>query len=235
MGKVDPDVRRERLRTTRGKRAEDVVSWYFRLNGFLSTAGFVIHDDEPGGQITEADLLGVRFSHTVESLMGIKMTDDRWMQQLCDHDQILFVIVEVKASHCSVNRKWTERSHGAMERTIRRLGFAAPEEVKAIAVSMYDRLRWKCDRYILQFVSVGSSRNHEARKRYPDLVQLTWDDIAAFLWERFSAFGRVKGAPGQWPRFGRAYARAVLRGQINCLRDSAAGVGQYIEEGCIGQ
>ena len=29
-----------------GTRAEEVASWYFRLNGFLSLPGFVVHLDQ---------------------------------------------------------------------------------------------------------------------------------------------------------------------------------------------
>ena len=217
----------------KGERAEEVASWYFRLNGFLAIPGFVVHGEVPGRQITEADLLGVRFAHTVERLSGIKMTDERWMQELCDEGHTLVVIVEVKASNCSVNRRWSERSAGAMERAIRRLGFARPDEAETIANAMYDRLHWKGSRYVLQFVSIGSRCNGTNRERYPDLVQLTWDDIAAFLWERFSAFGKKKGVPGQWPEFGHLFAKAVLHKQIDGLGDSKEAIRQYIRDGEI--
>jgi hypothetical protein len=49
----------------RGDRAEDVAHWYFRLNGFLSIPGFVVHPDVSRDYpLTEADLIGVRFSHS---------------------------------------------------------------------------------------------------------------------------------------------------------------------------
>ena len=59
-----------------GRRAEDVASWYFRLNGFLSLPSFVVHLDQdeaeisndgaPRYQRTEADLIGVRFVDSKE-------------------------------------------------------------------------------------------------------------------------------------------------------------------------
>ena len=30
----------------RGRRAEDIASWYFRLNGFLAISGFIVHPDQ---------------------------------------------------------------------------------------------------------------------------------------------------------------------------------------------
>ena len=36
---------------------EALAYWYFRLNGFLTTANFVIHDEGGAGQRTDADIL----------------------------------------------------------------------------------------------------------------------------------------------------------------------------------
>jgi hypothetical protein len=61
----------QRHRDRRGERAEDIASWYFRLNGFLSIPGFVIHPDECRRHPrTEADLMGGRFPHSTENIAG---------------------------------------------------------------------------------------------------------------------------------------------------------------------
>ena len=36
-----------------GQRAEEVASWYFRLNGFLSLPGFVVHLDQDKAEFGE--------------------------------------------------------------------------------------------------------------------------------------------------------------------------------------
>ena len=39
-----PEIsQQEREQRDRGERAESVAAWYFRLNGFLSIPGFVVH------------------------------------------------------------------------------------------------------------------------------------------------------------------------------------------------
>ena len=47
---------------------EKVAYWYFRLNGFLQIENFVVHPKNRGGQLTDADLLAVRFPHRAERL-----------------------------------------------------------------------------------------------------------------------------------------------------------------------
>jgi hypothetical protein len=60
-----------------GDRSEQVANWYFRLNGFLSIPGFVLHPDKRQRfPLTEADLMGVRFANSVEEIDGRKMVDD---------------------------------------------------------------------------------------------------------------------------------------------------------------
>lgn len=53
---------------------ELVANWFLRLNGFLATRNFIVHPDQAGNQITEVDLLGVRFPHRQE-LPQNPMTD----------------------------------------------------------------------------------------------------------------------------------------------------------------
>ena len=223
----DPSLRQ-------GRRAEEVASWYFRLNGFLQIPGFVLHSDQPNRAITDADLLGARFPHSQESLRGIRMADDRWMARATYPNQILITITEVKVGHCHVNGPWTDRASGGMERVIRRIGFAPDEMTREITESLYNTLHWQNDDYRVQYVCVGQQTNHELTRRYRELQQLTWEDVAAFLWERFSSFGAIKGAPQSWPMFGREFANAVMRGRVVHLSAAADFVTRYIEEGLRG-
>jgi hypothetical protein len=217
-----------------GRRAEEVASWYFRLNGFLQIPGFVLHSDQARRAITDADLLGVRFPYSQEFLRGIRMTDDRWLSETTSPGQTLFVIAEVKTSLCHVNGPWTNRQLGGMEKVIRRIGFAREEMIQAIADSLYNTLHWQNDDFIVQYVAMGDRTNHELTTRYRKLKQLTWPDVASFIHERFSSFGDVKGGHSQWPTFGREFARAVQRGRIPHLNDAAAFVSRYIESGECG-
>jgi len=53
----------------KGERAEQVANWYFRLNGFLSIPGFIVHPDiQRPYPRTEADLIAVRFPYSKEKI-----------------------------------------------------------------------------------------------------------------------------------------------------------------------
>jgi hypothetical protein len=196
-------------RDRRGEWAEQVAGWYFRLNGFLSIPGFVVHPDEVRRHPrTEADLLGVRFPHSTEAIAGRPMEDEAWVGEGA---KICFIIAEVKADVCNVNGPWSLQAEENMERAIQRLGFAPNDQVGGIAQAMYEHLHWEGPGHVLQYVAIGGRVNHNLRGRYPRLKQITWQQISDFLFKRFSDFpaklrdgGRVHD---QWPDFGKKYGR----------------------------
>jgi len=121
-----------------------------------------------------------------------------------------------------------------MQRVIRRLGFASPEEVDVIAQTMYKELRWEDHRFVLQYVSLGRRRNEDVGSRYPRLIQITWDDIADFLYERFEMFPEKLPPHGntihsQWPDFGRFYGKWIC--EMASPQQSRLLVWQYIDQG----
>jgi hypothetical protein len=201
----------------RGQRAEEVANWYFRLNGFLSIPGFILHPDRVQRYpYTEADLIGVRFPQSAEILGGKRMDDDQVLLDIDDgrEDRIVFILVEVKAGLCNINGPWSDESRGNMQRVIRRLGFVPEAKIEAIAKQMYDILRWESksesEKFILQYIAVGSRRNDDLQKQFEKLIQVTYDDMADFFLNRFAEFPQ-KLPPGQapihkqWPDFGRYY------------------------------
>ncbi|MGB3632487.1 MAG: hypothetical protein WA982_00450 [Rubrobacteraceae bacterium] len=193
-----------------GERAEEVASWYFRLNGFLSIPGYVVHPDTPRRfPRTEADLMAVRFPHSVEKINQMPMQDDRRLTDLTKPTQTLFVLVEVKSDLCKINGPWSRESEGNMQRAIGRLGFAGGTELDEIAGEMYRSLRRESNDNILQYIAVGKRRNDGLANKYSALVQITWKDIGKFLYYRFKKFpeklGIDKPVHLQWPFFGRTY------------------------------
>jgi hypothetical protein len=218
----------------RSERAEQVASWYFRLNGFLSIPGFIVHPDRRQRfPLTEADLLGVRFPHSVEEINNNQMPDDPLLTRFAERDRILFVLVEVKTDLCNINGPWSAKNEGNMQRVIRRLGFDREASIGAIADHMYDTLRWENDSHVLQYVAVGKRTNPGLQKKYKKLAQVTWDQISDFLFSRFHMFPEKlpNGNPVhlQWPDFGRGYGVAFPN--IHSEADSRAAVWNYIDLG----
>ena len=111
-----PSVTDEEHQCDRGKRAEDVAEWYFRLNGFLAIPGFVVHIDSPeaverdDGSLryarTEADFIGVRFPHSREIVNDRAMKDDLLvigMGSDVASPKVVFALVEVTSGRCKMN------------------------------------------------------------------------------------------------------------------------------------
>ncbi len=217
----------------RGKRAEEVASWYFRLNGFLSIPGFIVHPDQRRRfPLTEADLLAVRFPYSSEKIGDRWMTDDPLV--VGSDKKILFIIVETKAELCRINGAWSDSDRQNMQRAIRRLGFAEESMTDVIAEKMYKSFRWEDENYVLQFISVGKRPNEQLVTSRPHWLQITWDDISKFLFERFREFPEKlsDGSPPahrQWPKFGRKYGEFFKN--IRSEGDSLKAINNYIETG----
>ena len=239
----------EREQRDRGERAENVAAWYFRLNGFLSIPGFVVHRDDREAYIpsdgipriarTEADFMGVRFANSQEKVGGRLMEDDAKLLHLVGAGSAslaLFVLVEVKAGLCRMNGPWTNHKAKNMERVVRRLGFATNErQIEDVADAMYRNGRWQDDAYVLQYICVGGQKPPDLIT-FSQLLQIDWDDIADFLLRRFQSFPE-KLPSGyiheQWPDFGRKYSLWFTRNRRGgkTAQDSIQAVREYIATG----
>lgn len=199
----------------RGERAEEVVQWYFRLNGFMLIPGFIVHPDiQSAKPRTEADIIGVRLKYSSESfwvkkprqtfresesLRPVPMRDDVLLidsGKTGSSSKHLVALVEVKAGQCNINGPWSDQnglsghnSTSNMERAISRIGFCENRSiVQTVAQAMYRDLRHEGDEFVIQYFSVGKFKNPDLQAKYPKLVQITFDQIGAFLKERFTRF-----------------------------------------------
>lgn len=218
----------------RGQQAEQVAHWYFRLNGFLTIPGFVVHPDQRQRcPRTEADIMGVRLPFSVEEIAGRPMLDDPILTGLANREQVLFVLVEIKADLCKINGPWSDKNAGNMERVIRRFGFSGEGAIEGIAAQMYSQLRWEEKDNVLQYVTVGRRWNQGLQRKYPGLLQITWNQVSDFLFERFSRFPEKlpdgRAFHPQWPNFGKEYCRCWRH--LRSADDSRNAVLAYIESG----
>lgn len=228
-----PNQNNDAEKREKGERAERVANWYFRLNGFLSIPGFIVHPDVVQRlPLTEADLIAVRFPHRREVIAGREMVDDQRLVGLAAPNQVLFLLVEVKSGLCKINGPWSKRQHGNMQRVVRRIGFADDRYVEQIALAMYTELRWGDRENVLQYVAIGSQTNDGLGRKYPRLVQITWDDVAAFMFDRFQRFPEKlpengKSVHNQWPDFGKQFGQEFP--QMNTVEDARQFIHSYIE------
>lgn len=208
----ESDAADDEVARQRGRRAEEVAQWYFRLNGFFLIPGFVVHPDAPRSTPrTEADLLGIRLSGSTEGIWrrqrgdhfrgGVAPTAMKDHSILVDTAKVgtvsrhLIVMVEVKASICKINGPWSDktgfgegREPTNMERALARVGFGNRSQVHAAAGAMFEELRYQGSDFVVQYFAVGRSRSPALQQTYPKLVQITFDQIGEFLRDRFARF-----------------------------------------------
>jgi hypothetical protein len=97
-------------------------------------------------------------------------------------------MVEVKAGLANINGPWSDKRSGNMARALRRVGFGNRQETDNAADAMYKSLRYVGRDFVVQYYSVCGLKNDELTSRYPELIQITFDEIAAFLCNRFAKF-----------------------------------------------
>ncbi|MCP3386208.1 hypothetical protein NLM31_38090 [Bradyrhizobium sp. CCGUVB4N] len=180
---------------------EKVAYWYFRLNGFLQIENFVVHPERRGSQRTDADLLAVRFPYRAERLFDDPndiMADD--VQQLALSDKLIdIVIAEVKTNQpCTLNGPWTRRDRLNVHRVLAAIGCLPSDRIETAAADIYRAGFHRSDTLRVRLVAVGRDRSEEIAAAYPEVTQLRWIGMLAFIWERFHRYRRQKAQVDQW-------------------------------------
>ena len=202
---------------------EKVAYWYFRLNGFLQIENFVVHPPDRGGQRTDADILGVRFPQRAEFRLDYPeapMQDDVNILGLTG-EFIDIVIAEVKTSRpCSLNGPWTNPDDENVQRVLLAIGCLSNDQINDAAQAIYETGIYSCDNGIrVRLVAVGRTWSRGLQESHPDVVQVRWEDILSFVWNRFSVYEQQKRDTQQWDAQGNELKRlAAEQGRENFVR-----------------
>lgn len=169
---------------------DDIVRWFFRLNGFLAMSNFIVHPPKNGGQRTDADVVGVRFPHHKE----LPFKD----QQIFHSRVPLVAIAEVTVQPCKINGPWTNKDAKNMQYLLDWIGLFEDGDIEKVAKSLYDDCRYEGDSATVQMYAIGRSFDEVLTKNYPKLKQLTFESIFEFFYERFSIHRDPKANHQQW-------------------------------------
>lgn len=122
---------------------ESLAYWYFRLNGFLPLANFVLHrPDAPRRHNADSDLLAVRFPHVFEEIGGQQddWDNDRFAGWGLDHfRRTVCVIAEIKTGkygEASINRAFRPQR---VLYAVRRLGVVPADQCEAVCEALGNR------------------------------------------------------------------------------------------------
>lgn len=194
------------MRTKSGypwRKPEKVAYWFFRLNGCLSIVNFVVHpdlvqSDDTGAQRTDVDVLAVRFPYRRELI-----TSGRPMK---DHDvfsadgKIDVIIAEVKSGRCQLNGPWLKPQKKNMHRVLFSIGAFPEEDVPAVADALYTEWHYSNEKFRVHLFALGKEKNGQLS---PQVRQLTWSEVLAFMYNRFREYRREKAQHNQWDSCGK--------------------------------
>jgi len=100
-------------------------------------------------------------------------------------DLIDIVIAEVKTSYCDINGPWTNKPDENMHRVLYAIGAFKKDDVPRVAGSLYNEGYYHDDNFRVRIFAIGSRKNSSLERDLPNVVQITWDEILGFIYDRF--------------------------------------------------
>ncbi len=199
---------------------EDVAYWFFRLNGCLTIRNFVVHPERRGSQLTDADLLAVRFQWRSEQNLI-----DHWLFDEANQPRLFLVEVKTGGA-CRLNGPWTDKSGGNLTRLLEAIGCFHPDEVSQAAEALHRVGRYGGGTIEALLVAIASRRSDELAQVAASAIQLTWDEILNFIFNRFRAFRAKKAHHPQWDSQGRSLYKMAqgARNNFDAFGESVEGV-----------
>jgi hypothetical protein len=178
-------------------RAEDLGYWYLRLNGCFTIPNFVVHPDSGSNQKTDIDVLAARFPFRGDELPGMK--DDAFFESC--RTQTLVLLAEIKNSRCSLNRSWINPDSDALDRVLRAAGMFPKHKVVHVAGALRKSGQFRSSQlYRVSFLAIGGEIDEDLQTQYPDMPQILWPQVLAFIHKRFRAFRPQKRSHPQWDK-----------------------------------
>lgn len=184
---------------------EHLGYWYFRLNGFLTTANFVIHPRRGTQQGTDVDVMGVRFPFRQELVINA-LRDDH----VFDSDVPQVIFAEIKTGRCALNGPWTTPARENMQNALAAVGAVPGSEIDSVAEALYESGEARTHGLWFRLICVGSERDEALASTLPAVPQILWREVEAFIFNRFKENIRRKIAHPQWDAAGQRLWEAAM-------------------------
>lgn len=178
---------------------QDLALWYLRLNGFLTVTNFVLHPPRRDSQLTEADIVAVRFPYRAELDDNSPIDDPEFTRV---GDKPYFAIAEIARSECKLNQPWTKQS--TVIQLLRNFGPLPLEEIQTVSTAWSQDGVHSSRTFHCSFLCFGTKRSHDLEERYPKVPQKTWIELIDFFDKRFSTYFFRKLDHDQWGLVGNA-------------------------------
>lgn len=176
-------------------KSEKLAYWYFRLNGFLTTPNYIIHNDVGGSQRTEFDILSVRFPYKAEILED-KMDDEAIFGSKKNKPYI--IIADATIGDCKLNNAWIDPKKKNIHSVLRVVGAIKEENIDEVAQQLYKDGFFENYSCCLSLFCVGKSIDSDLQSKYPKVPQKTWNNVLEFIYNRFVKYEVQKRDHSQW-------------------------------------
>lgn len=179
-------------------KTEDLAYWFFRLNGCMCLVNFLIHHERRGQEGTDVDVMAVRFPFRKELALSEHPMDDHTV--FSTNGKIDLIIAEVKLGRCNLNGPWTDPDRRNMQRVLYALGAFTEIQIDEVANALYLDHYFEDELYRFRLFAIGQRRNDNLPSR---VVQMSWDEISRFIFNRFITYENYKSQHRQWGASGR--------------------------------
>jgi hypothetical protein len=172
---------------------EELVYWYFRLNGFIPMADFVLHDENKRIG-SDCDLVAVRFPHVYETIGGQLKDWDRNLLKMLGYDgeRILASFIQVKAGEGDGGRIGEINAYFEKHLVylVNRLGCWPADEAEEIADRFVGRAVLEHGNYVLSKVTI--LRTLRPRRTPPQYIEVGLDTVIQFIMNRMRGYAADK-------------------------------------------
>jgi hypothetical protein len=175
-----------------------VAYWFFRLNGCLTITNFIVHPEKRGSQRTEADILGVRFPYRCELKVSSHPMED-YKEFLKFPNKIQIIFAELTKGKCKLNKPYLQPKKKNIESILYALGVFPENCVDKVAKEIYNNQFYEDENIVFRFFAIGKEKRDTLKSK---VVQLTWNEILVFIYNRMKEYYRQKVNHQQWDEYG---------------------------------
>ncbi len=172
---------------------EELVYWYFRLNGFIPMTNFVLHgDDVLKG--SDCDLIAVRYPHVYERIGGQDNDWDEGLLEAIGHDgqKTLITFVQGKTGQADGDQveEIAKYFTNHLDYLVKRMGLWPVEEASGIA-GEFDRVDvLPMEKHALSKMVV--LRTPRSRQRRPPWIDWPFQRVIHFIHDRMQKYAPDK-------------------------------------------
>ena len=184
--------------------ADDLATWFLRLNGCLTMVNFVVHGRQrlkPG----EFDILAVRFPDRREVLPPDELLDDH--PRLLSAGRVDLIIAETTLHDCKLNGPWVE-DDGRLRYVLQAIGAFRPSDLARVVADLFGkRLVDGHPQYRIRVFAFGRETDPALGR---NVEQFIWAETLAWIYERFDKHHSAKAYHEPWNEVGNSLWDASL-------------------------